>query len=221
MTTLIQKILTDLTPMTLATEHAFTDELLGLDGTLIIPSDMEFKSLYIANMLDMLQKTRIAPEYVNGVYKGFDCLDYNIPSGKTLRGIYMIQYLHPITGERSIYIGTTIQDPRDRIGKFVRIVSTGKVPSGKNRAGKRWSESGAAALKWVERHGMTLDYATAIFIPLDMTQKQLRDKKDGVEGHVIRYLRKLYPDSVLNVQDNTTLTLEKKIPTPALDGLDI
>jgi len=209
MTTLLQ----NLAPTTLAVEN-----LLGLDGTLPIP-EMELKTRYIASILDIVEKTRIAPHYVNGVYKGFNCLDFNIPSKKKLKGIYLIQYLHPITGERSIYIGTTINDPRERIGKFVRIVSTGKIPSGKSAAGKKWNESGAAAMKWIARHGTTLDYATAVFIPLDMTQKQLRGT-DGLEGHVIRYFRELYPNSVINERDNPTLTLEKKTQTPALDGID-
>lgn len=220
MTTMIQKFFTDLAPMTLAVEKAFADDLLGLDGTLPIP-EMELKTRYIANILDIVEKTRIAPRYVNGVYDGFDCLDFNIPSKKNLKGIYIIQYLHPITGERSIYIGTTIRDPRERIGKFVRIVATGTIPMGKSATGKKWSESGAAAKKWIARHGMTLDYATAVFIPLDMTQQQLRGT-DGLEGHVIRYLRQLYPNSVLNDKDKTTLTLEKNNllpPTPSLEGI--
>jgi hypothetical protein len=195
-------------PLTFAFERALSDNLIGLDGFIYIPSHMEQTGRYLANVFDMVQKTRISAKYVNGVYKGVNCLDFNIPSIKGLRGMYLISYHHPITEERSFYIGSTIRDPRDRIGKFVRMISTGIV--GKD-------ENGAASKKWISKHGMTLDYATAVFIPIDMPQKKLRE----LEGWVAKYYGELYPGSVLNTVVNPTLTLEKKnIPiTPPLLGI--
>jgi hypothetical protein len=195
-------------PMTFAVERAFADNFIGLDGFIYIPSHMEQTGRYIANVFDMVQKTRISARYVNGVYRGVDCLDFNIPSTKGLRGMYLISYHHPITGERSFYIGTTIRDPRDRIGKFVRMISTGII--GKD-------ENGAASKKWISKHGMTLDYASAVFIPIDMPQKKLRE----LEGWVTKNYRDMYPGTVLNTVVNPTLTLEKRNEsiTPPLLGI--
>jgi hypothetical protein len=202
------KELIEFSPASLSVENVIADDLVGLDGYIPLPSHMEQTGRYIANMFVMLKKTRIAPRYVKGVYKGVDCVDFNIPSRK-MHGIYLISYDHPIGEDRSGYIGTTIDNPRSRLGKFVKAVATGQV---------RDDENGAAAMKWIAKHGNKLDYASAIFIPIDLPQRKLRGT-NGLEGWVIRYFNEKYPNYLLNTNENPTLTLEKKIPTPALEGI--
>ena len=64
---------------------------------------------------------------------------------------------------------------------------------------------------------MTLDYASAVFIPIDMPQKKLRE----LEGWVTKNYRDMYPGTVLNTVVNPTLTLEKRNEsiTPPLLGI--
>lgn len=197
-----------LSPTLQVAARVLDDTLYGLDDTLILPKYEDFLSEYVSMVFTVTKKTRISPRYSStGEYKGIDFLDYNIPSIKGTRGLYVIFYEHPISGDVSVYVGSTIRDPRERIGKFVRRVMT-----------DLGDDDIAAANKWIKKHGRTMDYASAIFIPIDAPQSMLRALEDGV----IEYYNGFYPSgTVLNsISPQITLEHKRKSPdTPAL--LDI
>lgn len=194
-----------MSPVVESCARALNGTLYGLDGTLILPQYVDFLSEYVSMVLTMTEKTRITARYSpTGEYKGIDFLDYNIPSIKGTRGLYVIYYEHPISGEVSVYVGSTIRDPRERIGKFVRRVMT-----------DLGDDDIAAANKWIKKHGRTMDYASAIFIPIDAPQTMLRALEDGV----IEFYNGLYPANTVLNSISPNITLEQKRQSPATPAL--
>ena len=173
----------------------------GIDGYLDIPSYPKC----IAEMIFDMQintdypRTRIKPLYVNGKYSGFECVDFDISPTRN-NGIYIIEYIHPITNVRKSYTGSTIHNFRNRLRKFIRIASTGNTSR---------KENGASALQWRNVLGSSFDYTTVAFYPLDKPQSFLRVGSNSVESHLIRMYEEEFPGSVMNRESITKKTLHK------------
>lgn len=186
-------------------DQRLNGEMYGLDGKLIIHPYNEYIASHIGVYLDILATKHPIKDKQNdfGKYCGITA---NIPSKS--KGIYVIGYKHPITGAESYYIGSSVKCIRDRLGMMARLIMTGKA-NGK--------ESLTVPNRWVEKHGRNFDYAFFSYCELDFPQAKMR----AIETLVTDYYREMFGPDVINAAESATLTLEKKIPTPALDGLDI
>lgn len=188
------------------------DLVYGLDGYLAIPTHAALISEYVLRMYDTDQrKTRLVPKFRDSKYIGVELPDYNIKTN-FMSGVYIIEYIHPITRFKMIYVGTTINKVRSRIGKFVRAVIYNDLPE---------SEDTRAAKIWRSYVGRTLEYSTVVFYPLDYNQDMFRGSANTIEAILINYLDANYDGVVLNTVKTPTKTLQKRTAhiTPALEGI--
>jgi len=184
-------------------EKYLQDTMISVDGMPAVPAYEELLGSYIGTYLDVFaEKHPITIKYnVHGVYSGFTA---DIPADVT--GFYCIGYEHPIDGTASYYTGSTIKCIRDRLSMMARLVMTGKA------TGK---ESLTVANNWVEKHGRNFDYAFISYFPANIKQAVMRPTETSVTNHY----RRLYENDVLNIATKAVKTLERKDPTPVLEGL--
>ena len=179
--------------------------MFGIDGYPVLYSHQEFLADMIARYFE-----NSATEYV--VSPKFDGREYsgiNLDLKSDLKGWYALEHTHPITGEKTINIGSTIYCVRRRINEKIRHVIIGV------------GTQDAFARDWINRVGKNVDYTCVKFLPMEraeIKQSFLRD----IEGYLIKWYRNKYGNkAVINIEENPTVTLNTQIveTTPALEGI--
>ena len=190
--------------VTLCLEKYLQDTPISIDNIPVLPSHNEFLGSYIGTYLDLFaEKIPVSIKYTaNGKYDGVSAsLD------SKMHGFYCIGYEHPIDGNPSYYIGSSIKCIRDRLGMMARLVITGKATG---------NESLTVPNRWVKKHGRNFDYAFITYFPTrDMKQSRMRP----IETSVTNHFRRIYMNDVLNIAKKAVNTIERKEPTPVLEGL--